>query len=266
MKLRKRDRQQRILDEFRLAPSVRLGDLADHYDVTKETIRRDIDELSAKGLLARTYGGAVASFMNYEPGLSERTRVNPDGRRRMARVAVDLVAESTIVMIDTGATMVHVCERLATIVPRSGEVELTVITNGIRNVMVLGANPSIRVVICPGHYDDRESAAFGLQTVEFIARFNVDAVLMSAGGINDGDVTDANSEAVAVKRAMLRRANTSVLVMEKRKFNFPQFEKVCSLSEINHLVTDEPLAAEIGAAMLEATVVHIAPLTEPDAQ
>ena len=47
--------------------------------------------------------------MNYEPGLRERTRVNPEGRRRMARVAVDLIADSTIVMIDTGATMAHVC-------------------------------------------------------------------------------------------------------------------------------------------------------------
>src|SRR5687768_3740782 len=105
MKLRKRDRQQKILDEFRISPSVRLGDLADRYEVTKETIRRDIDELSEQGLLARTYGGAVASPMNYEPGIRERSTVNPEGRRRMARVAVNLIADCAIVMIDTGATV-----------------------------------------------------------------------------------------------------------------------------------------------------------------
>jgi DeoR family glycerol-3-phosphate regulon repressor len=263
MKLRKRDRQQKILDEFRMSPSVRLGDLADHYNVTKETIRRDIDELSGQGLLARTYGGAVASFMNHEPGLRERTRVNPEGRRRMAEMAVDLIADCGIVMIDTGATMAHICERLVAFVPKSGDIELTAITNSLRNATLLGANSSIRVIICPGNYDDRENAAFGPQTVEFIDRYNVDAAMMSAGGLSGENVTDANSEAVAVKRAMLKQANRSILVIEKRKFAFPQFEKVCALTEIDDLVTDEPIPPDL-AALLTTTQVHIAPPATDD--
>src|SRR5690606_20369993 len=147
MKLRKRERQQMILGEFQVSPSVRLGELAERYNVTKETIRRDIDELSAQGLLARTYGGAVASFMNHEPGLRERSQVNPEGRRRMANAAAGLIMDSGILMIDTGSTMEHVSERLAALVPRSGEVELTAITNSLRNATILGGNPSIRVVI-----------------------------------------------------------------------------------------------------------------------
>jgi DeoR/GlpR family transcriptional regulator of sugar metabolism len=257
MKLRKHDRQQKILDEFRIAPSVRLGDLAERYNVTKETIRRDIDELSVQGHLARTYGGAVASFVNYEPGLRERARINPEGRRRMAELAVDLVADSGVIMIDTGATMAHICERLVTAIPKSGEIELTAVTNSLRNAIVLGANSSIRVIICPGNYDDRENAAFGPQTVEFLSRFHVDAVMTSAGGISGESVTDANSEAAAVKRAMLKQANRSILVIERRKFNFPQFEKVCALSEIDDLVTDDPLPPDV-AALLTTTHVHVA--------
>jgi DeoR/GlpR family transcriptional regulator of sugar metabolism len=257
VKLRKTDRQQKILDEFRISPSVRLGDLAERYGVTKETIRRDIDELSEQGLLARTYGGAVASSMNYEPGLRERTSVNPEGRRRMARVAAGLIADCAIVMIDTGATMSSICEQLAASVPKSGDIELTAITNSLRNAAMLGANPSIRVILCPGNYDDRENAAFGPQTVEFLGRYSVDAVIMSAGGISGENVTDANSEAVAVKRAMLRQANRSILVMDRRKFNFPQFERVCDLGEIDELVTDEPLGPE-AATVLAKTRVHVA--------
>lgn len=256
MKLRKRDRQQKILDEFRLSPSVRLGDLAEHYAVTKETIRRDIDELSAQGLLARTYGGA--SLLNREPGLNERTRVNPEGRRRMAALAADLIADSAIVMIDTGSTMIHVCERLALLVPNTGSIALTAITNSLGNATILGANPSIRVILCPGTYDERENAAFGPQTVEFIARFKVDAVLMSAGGLDGDIVSDANSEAVAVKRAMLRQAGRTILLMEKRKFNHPQFEQVCTLAEISDLVTDSPVIAGSSAAAPGTVTVHVA--------
>ncbi len=256
MKLRKSDRQQKVLEEFRTSPSTRLGKLADRYGVAKETIRRDIDELSAQGLLARTYGGAVAASMNEEPVLRERELVNPEGRRRMADAAVELVADCSIVIIDAGATMSHVCERLALSVPRSGTIALTVITNSLRNAAALGANPSIRVIVCPGDYDDGESAAFGPLTIEFLGRFRADALLMSAGGISADSVTDANSDAVAVKRAMLRQVNRSILLVEKRKFDVPQFETVCSLSEIDDLVTDEPVSA--GFDGTGALRVHVA--------
>ena len=258
MKLRKLDRQQKILDEFRISPTVRLGDLADRYGVTKETIRRDIDELSAKGHLARTYGGAVpSSFMNSEPGIRERARVNPEGRRRMAQLAVDLVADLGIVMIDTGATMVHVCERLVTSVPKSGEVGLTVITNSLRNATLLGSNGSIRVILCPGNYDDRENAAFGPTTLEFLGRYNVDAAIMSAGGITGATVTDANSEAVAVKRAMLRQANRSILVMEKRKFNLAAVRAGLRPRRYRRPRHRRPLPPEAAAAAAR-TRVHVA--------
>ena len=207
MTLKKRERQESILEQFRVTPSVRLASLADRFAVTKETIRRDIDELAARGLLARTYGGAVASPMNAEPGLSERELlVNPDGRRRMAKAAVDLLAGCAILMIDAGSTAAHVCEALTAVVPRAGRGRLTVITNSLRNASILGANPAIRVMIAPGDYDPRENAAFGRHTLDFLARFRADAAVTSAGGIAEGYAADANSEAVAVKRGMIAQA------------------------------------------------------------
>ena len=111
--------------------------------------------------------------MNAEPGLSERELVNPDGRRRMARVAVDLLAGCAIVMIDAGSTAAYVCEALAAAVPRSGRMRLTAITNSLRNAALLGANPAIRVMLAPGDYDPRENAVFGRHTIDFLARFRV---------------------------------------------------------------------------------------------
>jgi DeoR/GlpR family transcriptional regulator of sugar metabolism len=259
MKLRKTDRQQRILEEFRTSPSVRLGNLANLFGVTKETIRRDIDELSEQGLLSRTYGGAVAPFMNYEPGLRERTKVNLEGRRRMAAQAVGLVQDCNVLMIDTGATMAHVCEQLAKTIPRTGEVELTVITNSLKNTATLSANASIRVIICPGIYDDGEAAAFGSRTIEFISQFNADVFLTSGGGVSADGVTDANSDAVAVKRAMLARCARNLFAIEAAKFNSGLFEKVCSLEEVDELVTDQPVAPSLGSTLQNSNVrVHVA--------
>src|SRR5262245_9310333 len=171
MKLRKAERQQQILSEFRSSPATRLGELSDLLEVSKETIRRDITEMSRKGLLSRTYGGAVASSLNYEPQMRDRMRINPAGRRRMAEVASRLVSGLPILMIDGGATMVHVTERLVNDTPRSGDIELTVITNGLRNVTILAENPSIRVIVTPGDFSDKEPSMFGPMTLEFRAGF-----------------------------------------------------------------------------------------------
>ncbi len=265
MKLRKNDRQQRILTALRASPSVRLSSLAKLFGVTKETVRRDIDELSEQGHLSRIYGGAVAPFMNYEPGLRERTKLNQEGRRRMAARAVSLVKDCNVLMIDTGATMAHVCEYLAQTVPDSGNVELTVITNSLKNTTTLATNPAIRVIVCPGTYDDREAAAFGAPTLEFISRYNADALLSSGGGIGVDGVTDANSDAVAIKRAMLARSARNLFVIEAAKVNSVLFERVCTLSEVNELVTDEPILPELALALTASNVkLHVAVAVEQE--
>jgi DeoR/GlpR family transcriptional regulator of sugar metabolism len=259
MKLKKAERQQQILSRFRASPSTRLGDLAELLAVSKETIRRDITEMSDRGLLSRTYGGAVASSLNYEPQMRDRMRINPAGRRRMGDRVAALVAGLPVIMIDSGSTMATVSERIAQAVPRSGRVELTAITNGLQNVSILAENPSIRVIAAPGAYDDKEAALFGPMTIEFIGQFRTDALVVGAGGISASGVMDANSDAAAVKRAMLRQARRRILVLDSAKFDFPQFETVCPLNEVDDLVSDaappEGLSAALAAAEVE---IHVA--------
>jgi DeoR/GlpR family transcriptional regulator of sugar metabolism len=259
MKLRKAERQQQILSEFRSSPATRLGELSDLLEVSKETIRRDITEMSRKGLLSRTYGGAVASSLNYEPQMRDRMRINPAGRRRMAEVASRLVSGLPILMIDGGATMVHVTERLVSDTPRSGEIELTVITNGLRNVTILAENPSIRVIVTPGDFSDKEASMFGPMTLEFLAGFRADAMLTSSGGIGTEGVMDPNSGAASVKRAMIRQTTRSILVVDAEKFQYQQFERVCGLEQIDDVVTDASPPSVIATALKGAGVeVHIA--------
>lgn len=258
MSLKKTTRQETILSELRAKPGARLGELADLFGVSKETIRRDLAEMSDRGLLARTYGGALPAYLNHEPDIRDRARLNPDGRRRMAEIAVRLVSDARVLMIDTGSTMEHVCSRLAATVPRGNGTHVTVITNGFRNAMALSANPAIRIVACPGTFDGHEVATFGPQALEFIDRFRADAVLTSTGGIDANGIMDANTDAAAVKRAMIRQAARTILVVDNRKFNFAQFETVAPLGEIDDLVTDAPVSADIGEALARHGVsIHI---------
>ena len=260
MGTKKSRRQESILSELRARPSTRLGEFANQFGVSKETIRRDIAELSERGLVARTYGGALPAHLDFEPALSEREHLNPEGRRRMAEIAAGLVADCRVVMIDAGSTMTHVCEGLAANVPRDGGIALTVLTNGVRNMLALAQNPAIRVICCPGTYAEAESGIFGALTVEFIAGFNAEAFLMSASGIGPERVTDANSDAAAVKRAMLRRSGRAILVADAQKHNHVQFETVCALGELGDLVTDTPPPQDLAAALrLNNVRLHVSP-------
>lgn len=259
MGLKKRRRQEGILSELKTRPSTRLGEFANQFGVSKETIRRDISELSERGLVARTYGGALPAHLDFEPAESERARLNPEGRRRMAEVAASLVGDCHVVMIDTGSTMTHVCERLAANRAQDGAT-LTVITNGVRNMQALAQNPAIRVICCPGDYAETETGIFGALAVEFIAGFNAEAFLTSASGIGPERVTDANSDAAAVKRAMLRQAGRTILVVDGQKHNNVQFETVCALGQVDDLVTDATPPPDLAEALRANDVeVHVTP-------
>jgi len=249
MGLKKQRRQENILFELQARPSTRLGEFANQFGVSKETIRRDIAELSERGLVARTYGGAVPAHLDFEPAQSERARLNPEGRRRMAEIAAGLVRDCHVVMVDTSSTMTHVCERLAAGTPRDRGAVLTVITNGIRNMQILAQNPAIRVICCPGDYAEAETGLFGPLTLEFIAGFNAEAFITSASAIDAERVTDANSDAAAVKRAMQRQSGRSILVVDGQKHGHVQFETVCALPQLDDLITDAPPPPDIEKAL-----------------
>jgi len=106
----KSDRQARILAELNRAPSLRVADLAEHFEVSTETIRRDLDELTEQGLLNRTYGGAVRPLSS-EPSLSERHSYFIAERERIACAAVHLIKTGRVFIMGSGATTVHVARR-----------------------------------------------------------------------------------------------------------------------------------------------------------
>ena len=102
MKFNKSDRQSRIVAELRAAPSLRINELALRLDVSTETVRRDLAELDERGLVNRTYGGAMRPTA-FEPALAEREKLMVEERERIAAAAVQLVEPNDILMIGGGA-------------------------------------------------------------------------------------------------------------------------------------------------------------------
>lgn len=251
---KKKERQDRILAELRLSAAIRIPELAESFRVSTETIRRDLEEMAEGGLIMRTYGGAVVSQLGVEPGWMERDNLMVAERERIGALAEQFVRAREIVMIDAGSTTLHLARRLAV-----ADKDLTVITNCYAVAMALGTNPRIAIHVCPGRHDPQEGGVTGTDTVDFISRFHVDRAFIGASGLTPEGPSEVNAAAAAVKRAMLRRAETPMLLLDHGKFDRAGFEIVCPLKELRHLVSDAAPNGELGVALARAKVqVHLA--------
>ena len=238
----KSDRQSQILAELNRTPSLRVAELAEHLQVSTETIRRDLDELTEQGLLNRTYGGAVRPLSS-EPSVSERYSHFIAERERIARAAVPLISAGRVFIMGSGATTVHVARRMS--------VELanvTVITHSFGVATVLSHNPAIKVLMLPGDYHASEGATVGVQTVSFLNNFYADFTVLGASGLTVEGPTDALIECGTVYGAMSRRAAKTLVVADHSKFDriFPC--RYAAWRDVNHLVTD----AEPGGGLLSS--------------
>ncbi|MER8920847.1 MULTISPECIES: DeoR/GlpR family DNA-binding transcription regulator [unclassified Mesorhizobium] len=252
-RLTKKERHALILSEVRRSASIRISKLARRIGVAGETIRRDLIELGDAGLINRTYGGATISLVTSEPVISERGLTLIEERARIGRGAASLVEKGQIVMIDGGSTTYEVARNLSQL-----KRDLTIITNSTGVASVAGANPTFRVLLCPGTYDSREGSVLGEDTVEFLRRYNADVAIIGASGISADGPSDMISGAAAVKRAMISRSLSTVLVVTHDKFGRSSLERICGLNDIADIVTDSEPKADLRTAAEQAgTELHV---------
>lgn len=250
-RLDREERHRRIIGELKSNPTVRISHLAEAFGVSTETVRRDIDSLSSRGLVERTYGGAAAP-MGREPTVGERTTSMVAERQRIAAVAIQAIAPGDVVMIDSGATTHHLAQAVA-----AAGIEATVITNGLEIAEEVGASTAVRVILCPGAYSAHEKGVYGQDTCDFLGRFHANVAFTSAGGITEGGVTDVDSNACWIKRSMFKRAERRIFMMDNAKFNVRLLEVVMPLGEITDLVVDKPLPEKLAEAAKAAGITTV---------
>lgn len=248
--LKKSERRRQILLELKLRPHVRISDLAQRFNVSTETVRRDFDSLADDGLISRAHGGASSATQGHYPSLAERANARIEERERIGRRAAELVRDGETVMIDSGSTTIQMARALAWL-----GTPCTVITNSIPVAMTIG-HGGPQVLLCPGEYLAAESAVVGTETLEFLGRFSVDRCFIGASAMSAEGPSETVRGFAAVKRMMLGRAEKRHLLIDAEKLGRKGLARVGPLEDLDSIVTDARPRGDMLSA-LEAAGVEV---------
>lgn len=213
--------------------------LAERYDVTTETVRRDLSALERMGLVRRLHGGAVpaTSLSVIEAGLSERDQANTAEKDRIARAALDLLPPSGgTVLIDAGSTT----SRLAGLLPRDHR--LRIFTHAVPVAARLAPGTHEELHLLPGRVRPTTQAAVGVETVEALGRLRVDVAFLGANAVSVGHgLSTPDSDEAATKRAMVRAARQVVVLADASKIGAESPVRFARLDDIDVLITDSAI-------------------------
>lgn len=238
------ERKQEILARLGRDGRVVVAELVSGLRVSEDTVRRDLQELAALGLLQRVHGGALASPPEALP-FERRLEVAHEEKVALAEAALPLVEWARTLVVDSGTTTLEVARRL----PSAWDG--TVVTNAPPVAVALAAHPKAEIVLVGGRLLKDEQVAVGPAAVDAFRAIRADACVLGVCAFHpEIGVTTASDEEAPVKRAMIACSNQIVALATRDKLHTSSPWVVASLGEINHLVTDggEDLTSSFAAA------------------
>lgn len=244
------ERRQRIAELARIDGRVVVGDLADTFEVTRETVRRDLDELEHAGVVRRVHGGAIATDrVRVEAGVAERAARMADQKRRIAKRTLDLLPRRGTVYLDAGTTTRAIAEAIP------DGFDLTVVTNSLGVAQALSLRSTVTVRLVGGRLRIRTEALVGDWAVRTLAELSFDLTIIATNGVTVArGLSTPDPEEAAVKRAAVAAGQRVVLVADHTKVGDDHFATFAALDQVDLLVTDGDLDAEDVAAFTDAGV------------
>ena len=235
-------RQQQILALARQRGGVAVDELAQRFEVTPQTIRKDLNELCDARMLARTHGGAMLASGVENLAYDARRQMAAAEKAIIGRHAASLIPNNCSMFMNIGTTTEEVARAL---VNHEG---LLVITNNIHVATILLPRPGIEVILAGGMVRKSDGGIVGEATADFITQFKVDHAVIGASALDeDGAMLDFDYREVRVAKAIMQNARSVMLVADAMKFTRTAPVRIGHLSDIDIFVTDntppEPVVA-----------------------
>ncbi len=228
------ERRGEILRKLTLDGKVVVSELAEHYEVTEETIRRDLEKLVEDGYAQKTYGGAVAKKNTaLDLPYNIRESVNVVQKQIIANHVADLVSDGARIMLDSSSTALYILKKI------KEKKNLTVITNSVKILFELAEKTDWTVLSTGGVLKQGALSLVGSSAEKMIRSYHVDIAICSCKGLDtEWGITDSNEQDTLIKQAMFSAADRCILALDADKFDKKSFVKVGTVGDIDCIVTD----------------------------
>ena len=228
------ERRREIVAKLALDGKVIVSELAKSFDVTEETIRRDLEKLDREGLASKTYGGAIATHNStLDLPYNVRESVNVLQKQIISEKLSELIHDGERIMLDSSSTALYVVKKI------KSKKNLTIITNSVKILIELADKSDWTVLSTGGVLKKGALSLTGSSAEKMIKSYHVDTAICSCKGIDiDLGITDSNENDSIIKQAMIASAERRILALDNEKFDKKSFVTVCSFHDLDMIVTD----------------------------
>jgi len=227
----KEERQNFIMKQLNLHNKVLSSDLCAKLNVSEDTIRRDLNELASNSQIKKVYGGAMSKSFSHSTGVRETYA--QEAKRQIAKKALTLISDGMVILLGGGTTIIE----MVRMIPKDLRCTFFVVSPVV--AMELIEYSECEVVLLGGTLLHDSYIVTGSMVVNQLADINADLCFLGTNAISmENGITDAIWEVVQVKKAMIKSATKTAIVSIAEKLDSVEKMKVCSINEINYLITD----------------------------
>ncbi|WP_213716824.1 glucitol operon DNA-binding transcriptional repressor SrlR [Cedecea lapagei] len=247
--MKPRQRQAAILEHLQKQGKCSVEDLAQHFQTTGTTIRKDLVLLETAGTVIRTYGGVVLSKDEPDPPIDHKTLINTQQKQQIAEAAVKYIHDGDSIILDAGSTVLQLVPLLQHFN------NITVMTNSLHIVNALSELDNEQTILMPGGTFRKKSASFHGQLAEnAFEHFSFDRLFMGTDGIDLTAGVTTYNEVYTVSKAMCNAAREVILMADSSKFGRKSPNIVCGLERVDTIITDGGISHEFLTALREKGV------------
>lgn len=233
-------RRDSIVQLVREAGFVRNSELSSRFGVSTVTIRQDIDALSSKGLVHRTYGGAVSQIeVAQDTSFDQRSAEHVEAKRRIGAAAAKSIGPGETILLDSGSTTMEIARRLPE------DADITVVTPALNIALEAGTRRGVTAIVCGGRINPNTLSTFGQETTRQLSAIFADRLFLATYGVDmEKGLAERSFEVAETKRALIGSARDITLVCDSSKFGFTGPVLISPLSVVTRIVTDVAIPSD----------------------
>ncbi|WP_367297920.1 DeoR/GlpR family DNA-binding transcription regulator [Loigolactobacillus coryniformis] len=247
-------RRQYIIDKVKAQGTVRISDISQELDITRETIRKDIYTLDKQGIIQAVRGGATASDTVSGTKYGHRTALNIPEKQKIAKNAIRFIRDGDSIFLDYGTTAFEVAEAIK----HSQLKNITVITNSTTVLSTLLYEQKIDMIFLGGSVRGDEGSVSGPLTLDNIDNIYADVGFFGSGGVNlTAGITNHYFGEVEVSKRMMAHCRIKIVLADHTKFEKTALYKTADIKDIDVIITDNEINPQTAKNMRLADISFI---------